>query len=146
MTLSELLSLPLGETVSVFNQPFTYVGRSEVTLDDGSKMYWLFNDEDGMLSVAPAEEELVTFDHLEDEVEADDSVFLHGKEYEFSYEGAGKITSSDGESQMENDDRYLFNEYESSDGEKLRIVSNENTGETDAYLGRIVSEDDLNEI
>mgnify|MGYP001565179059 FL=1 len=47
---------------------------------------------------------------------------------------------------MENDDRYLFNEYESSDGEKLRIVSNENTGETDAYLGRIVSEDDLNEI
>jgi hypothetical protein len=146
MNLQELLSLPLSETVSVFNQPFTYVGRVEVTLDDGSKMYWLFNDEDGMLSVAPDEEELITFDHLEDEVEADDSVFLHGKEYEFSYEGAGKITSSDGESQMENDDRYLFNEYESSDGEKLRIVSNENTGETDAYLGRIVSEDDLNEI
>jgi len=146
MNLTELLSLPLSETVSVFNQPFTYVGRVEVTLDDGSKMYWLFNDEDGMLSVAPDEEELITFDHLEDEVEADDSVFLHGKEYEFSYEGAGKITSSDGESQMENDDRYLFNEYESSDGEKLRIISNENTGETDAYLGRIVSEDDLNEI
>jgi len=146
MTLSELLSFPIGETVSVFNQPFTYVGRVEVILDDGSKMYWLFNDEDGMLSVAPDEEELITFDHLEDEVEADDSVFLHGKEYEFSYEGAGKITSSDGESQMETDDRYLFNEYESSDGEKLRIVSNENTGETDAYLGRIVSEDDLNEI
>jgi len=146
MNIQELLLLPISETVSVFNQPFTYVGRVEITLDDGSKMYWLFNDEDGMLSVAPDEEELITFDHLEDEVEADDSVFLHGKEYEFSYEGAGKITSSDGESQMETDDRYLFNEYESSDGEKLRIVSNENTGETDAYLGRIVSEDDLNEI
>ncbi|MBI2475334.1 DUF4178 domain-containing protein [Candidatus Uhrbacteria bacterium] len=146
MTLQELLSLPLNETVSVFNQPFEYVGRAEITLDDGSKMYWLFNDEDGMLSVAPDEEELITFDHLEDEVEADDSIFLHGKEYEFSYEGAGKITSSDGETDMELDDRYLFSEYESSDGEKLRIISNENTGETDSYLGRIVSEDDLNEI
>jgi hypothetical protein len=146
MTLSELLSLPLGQTVSVFNQPFTYVGRADVNLDDGSKMHWLFDDEDGMLSVAPDEEELVLFDHLEDEIETDDSIFFHGKEYEFSYESAGKISESDGETEMETDDRYLFSEYESSDGEKLRIVSNENTGETDAYLGRIVSEDDLNEI
>lgn len=146
MTLKELLSLSLNDSISVFNQPFAYVGRSEIKLDDGSIMYWLFNDEDGMLSVAPDEEELVLFDHLEDEVEADDSVFFHGKEYEFSYESAGKIFASEGETEMELDDRYLFSEYESSEGEKLRIVTNENTGETDSYLGRTVSEEDLNEI
>lgn len=146
MTIPDLLSIKPNDTVSVFNQPFTYVGRSEVKLDDGSIIYWLFNDEDGMFSVAPDDEELIVFDHLEQEVEADDSIFLQGKEYEFSYETAGKISTTDGESDMEQDDRYLFTEYESSDGERLRIVTNENTGETDAYLGRTVSEEDLNEI
>lgn len=146
MTINDLLSLPLGETVSVFNHPFTYVGRSEVTLDDDSKIYWLYNDDDEMLSVAPDEEELVLFEKQEDEVEPDDSIFFHGKEYEFSYEGAGNITNVDGEAETEPDDRYLFTEYQSAEGERLRLISNENTGDTDVYLGRTVSEDDLSEI
>ena len=146
MTINDLLSLELGDAVSVFNVPFTYVGRSEVTLDDHAKIFWLYNDDDEMLSVAPDDEELVLFEKQEDEVEPDDSVLFHGKEYEFSYEGAGNITNIEGKAETEQDDRYLFTEYQSAEGERLRLISNENTGETVVYLGKIVSEDDLSEI
>ncbi|MEK7615391.1 MAG: DUF4178 domain-containing protein [Patescibacteria group bacterium] len=146
MTIKDLLALELGESVSVFNQPFEYAGRSEVTLDDDAKVYWLFDDEDRMLSISPDDDELVLFDRLEEEVEADDSIFLHGKEYEFSYENAGKITDVDGSAETEQEDRYLFTEHQSADGERLRIISNENSGEAMVYLGKTVSEDDLSEI
>ena len=52
----QFLSLELGDAVSVFNVPFTYVGRSEVTLDYHAKIFWLYNDDDEMLSVAPDDE------------------------------------------------------------------------------------------
>lgn len=146
MTINDLLSLELSESVSISNKPFTYLGRSEVKLDDGSTVYWLYNDDDDLFSVSPDEEELVLFESLEDEIEPDDSVFFRGKEYEFSYENAGKISGVDGEADTELADRYMFSEYESPEGERLRLVTNENTGEVAAYLGRTVSEDDLSEI
>lgn len=146
MTINNLLSLPLNDRVSVFNRPFHYIGRTELKLDDVSQMYWLYGENDTILSVSPDEEELILFETLEDEIEPDDSVFFRGKEYEFSYENAGKITGVDGQADTEPDDRYLFSEYESSDGEVLRLVTNENTGQVTGYLGRTVSEDDLSEI
>ncbi len=146
MTINDLLSLELGGSVSVFNHPFTYVGRSELTLDDESTVYWLYSEDDEMLSVSPDDEELILFEALEDEIEPDDTVFFRGKEYEFNYENAGKISGVEGEAETEPDDRYLFTEYQSSEGERLRLVTNENTGEVSAYLGRVVSEDDLTEI
>lgn len=146
MTIDDLLALPHGGGVSVSNHPFTYVGRSELKLDDDSHVFWLYSDDDELFSVSPDEEELVLFEQLEDEIEPDDSVFFRGKEYEFSYENAGKIVAVDGEASTEMDDRYLLSEYESSEGERLRLITNENTGEVTAYLGRTVSEDDLSEI
>lgn len=146
MTIKDLLSLDLSESVSVFNQPFTYIGHSEVTLDDESKVFWLYSDSEEMLSVSPDDDELVFFEKLEDELESDETIFFRGKEYEFNYENAGKISAIDGETETEVDDRYLFTEYQSLEGERLRLISNENTGETLTYLGRIVSEDDLTEI
>ena len=146
MTINDLLSLDLSEIVSVFNQPFTYVGRSEVTLDDDSKVIWMYSEDDEMLSISPDDEELVLFEQLEDELEPDETIFFRGKEYEFNYENAGKISAIDGETETEVDDRYLFTEYQSLEGERLRLISNENTGESVTYLGRIVSEDDLAEL
>lgn len=146
MTIKELLSLDLSESVSIFNHPFLYVGRSELVLDDESKVYWLYSDEDELLSVSPEEEELVLFEKLEDEFEQDETVFFRGKEYEFNYENAGRISTIDGETDTEVEDRYVFTEYQALEGERLRIISNENTGEILAYLGRIVSEEDLTEL
>lgn len=146
MTIKDLLSLDLGDSVSIFNHPFTYVGRSEVTLDDESVVFWLYGDDDELLSVSPDDEELVLFEYSEDELEPDDMIFFRGKEYEFNYENAGRITGIEGEASTEQDDRYTFHEYQSLEGERLRLISNENTGESQTYLGRVVSEDDLTEI
>ncbi|MBI5370370.1 DUF4178 domain-containing protein [Candidatus Uhrbacteria bacterium] len=146
MTIDDLLTIQPGARVSIANRPFSYVGRSGLKLDDDSIVYWLYGDDDELLSVTPDDEELVLFESLEDELEPDDSVFFRGKEYEFSYESAGKITQVEGEADTEMDDRYLFSEYQSPEGERLRIVTNENTGEVCAYLGHTISEDDLNEI
>jgi len=146
MTTDELLSVEIGSRVSVFNRPFHYAGRTALMLDDGSQMFWLYGENDQLLSVSPDEEELILFEALEDEIESDDSVFFRGKEYEFSYENAGKISAVEGEADTEPDDRYLFSEYEATDGEVLRLVTNENTGQVAGYIGRTVSEDDLSEI
>ena len=61
MIIKDLLSLELGESVSVFNKPFIYGGKARITLDNETKLYWYFDDEDGMLAVAPDEEELLLF-------------------------------------------------------------------------------------
>jgi len=146
MTIKDLLRLELGETVSVFNKPFLYNGKARITLDNETKLYWYFDDEDGMLAIAPEEEELLLFTQIDEELEPDEVVLFQNKEYEFTYEDAGVVAETDGETIIEEGDRYLFSDYQSADGELIRLVSNENTGETIGYVGRIVSEDDLTEL
>ncbi len=146
MNISDLLSMELEDNVSVFNQPFTYVGKAEVHLNDETKMFWFYNDEEGMLSIAPVEEELMLFEKLEEEIEPSETILYGSKEYEFSYEGAGSVVSAEGDSPTEEEDKYLFSDYESATGEILRFISNENTGEAWVYHGLTVSEDDLSKI
>ncbi len=146
MIIKDLLHLELGESVSVFNKPFLYAGKARITLDNETKLYWFFDDEDGMLAVAPEEEELYLFTKVDEDIEPDEIVLFQNKEYEFSYEDAGVVAEIDGKISMEEDDRYLFSDYQSADGEIVRLVSNENTGETVGYVGRIVSEDDITEL
>ncbi len=146
MKISDLLELELDETASVFNEPFKIVGKSDVHLDDETKMFWLYNDLEGMLSVAPLEEELVLFEKIEEDIEPSETILYVGKEYEFTYEGAGNVIEADGNTPTEEEDRYLFSDYESPSGEIIRFISNENTGESWVYHGRTVSEDDLSEI
>lgn len=147
MTISDLLEKELGTNVSVFNEPFHYVGRSELELDGGQKMLWLYDDDGGMLSITPEDEELVLFEKLDEELEPDGEMILYqNEEFEFSYEDAGNVTSMEGDSVTEEEDRYMFSDYESADGRVIRVVSNENTGEAGGYLGRVVAEEDLAEI
>ncbi len=146
MIIKDLLRLELGESVSVFNKPFLYGGKARITLDNETKLYWYFDDEDGMFAIAPEEEELLLFTQIDEELEPDEIVLFQNKEYEFTYEDAGVVAETDGETIIEEGDRYLFSDYQSADGEIVRLVSNENTGETIGYVGRIVSEDDLTEL
>ena len=147
MNIKELLEEDLGTTLSTFNEPFNYVGRSELELDGGQKMIWLYNDEDGILSVMPDDEELVLFDKVDEALEAEGETILYlNKEYEFSYEDAGKVSVIEGDSVTEVDDRYMFSDYEAADGRIIRLVSNENTGEKGTYFGRVVAEEDLAKI
>jgi hypothetical protein len=146
MKISDLLAIELGESVSVANEPFTKIGQAEVTLDDGTKMFWLFDDEDHMLSVAPKEDEIMYFSQITEEVEPSEVILFQNKEYEFSYEDAGVIKEVNGDARVEEEDRNAFSDYQSKDGETLRIITNENSGEVIGYYGRTVSEEDLSEI
>jgi hypothetical protein len=144
MRLDELLTAQQKAELMVSNEPFTLSGKATVTLDGGEVRHWLFNAEGGMLSVSPDDEELVFYRSLDEEVEPEDeNIGFQGKEYEFSYEDIGSVTEVDGDALVEPDERYTFSDYESDNGELIRLVRNENTGETMAFVGSVVGEDDV---
>lgn len=144
MNIKDLLSLELGASVSIFNEPFAYVGHALIELDGGQKMRWIYDDNDRMLSIMPDDDELMLFEIVDDELEPDNEVILYqGKEYEFSYEDAGKVVEVEAETATEEEDRFMFADYETSGGGIVRLISNANTGESHVYWGRMVSEDDL---
>ncbi len=144
MKIKDLLSLEVGESVSVFNEPFEYVGHAQIELDGGQKMRWMYSEDDRMLSVTPSDDELMLFEQVEDDLEPEDEMILYlGKEYEFSYEDAGSVVGIEGDSVTEEEDRFMFADYEAAGGLIVRLISNENTGESSVYFGRMVSEDDL---
>jgi len=146
MKISDLLTYELGESVSVTNAPFTKIGQAEVKLDDGTKMFWLFDDEDNMISVVPDEEELVFFQKIVEEIEPSDMILFQSKEYEFSYEDGGTVIEIQGEVLVEEEDHYVFSDYQSKEGETIRLITNETTGEVVGYVGHTVSEEDIMEI
>ncbi len=146
MNIEELLELDFGKTISVFNMPFTYVGRVEVSLDDESKLIWLYNDEEGMLAIAPEEEELIVFEKIDESIEQTETILFQGVEHEFDYENAGKVTTFEGNVLADEDDRYLFSDYQATSGDTIRIIRNENTGEALSYFGRPVTEDDISKV
>jgi hypothetical protein len=147
MTIDDFLEKDLGVAVSVFNEPFTQIGRATITLKGGTKMIWLYDEDDRMISLVVEEDELVLFEKIHEELETDgESVLYQNKEYEFTYEDAGKVSEVTGDSETEDDDAYLFSDYESANGQLIRMIENENTGESGAYFGRVVSVDDLAEL
>ena len=111
-------------------------------------MRWLYDDgEERMISVVADEDELVLFEKIQELIEAEDEAVLYqNKEYEFTYADAGMVTEVVGESVTEVKDKYTFTDYEAQNGELIRIINNENTGENSAYLGRVVGEDDFSEL
>ncbi len=148
MTIEDLLhDFEPGDELAVLNEPFSYKSKAVITLEGGDLRYWLFSDEENMLAVAPDDEEIVFFHLLDQTVEPDDSmVLVGGKEYEFSYEDSGTVTETEGDLNAEVDDKFLITDYESEDGDIVRLVTNESNGEVQAYLGKIVVEDDIKKL
>jgi len=147
MNIKHLLTLELGDAISIFNEPFTYVGHAKIELDSGHKLRWLYDDEGRMLSIAPQDEELILFHEVEDEIEPEEEMILfQGKEYEFSYEDAGNVLEVEGDSATEEEDRFMFSDYQAAGGEIIRLIENENTGESSAYTGIFVSDEDVSEM
>ena len=144
MKLDQLLLLPLHADLMIDNEPFALAGKVTVELEGGDVRHWLFNTEGGLLSVSPDDEELVLFRSLDEEVEPEnETIGFQGKDYEFSYEDAGTVGVAEGITPVEADERYTFTEYESDDGETIRLVRNDNTGESIAFVGSVVGEEDI---
>lgn len=145
MTIEQILhDFEPGDELTVLNEPFSYKSKAVITLDGGDVRYWLFSEEENMLSISPDDEEMMLFRYLDEEVEPEDEmVLVGGKEYEFSYEDAGVVTETDGDLNAEEEDRFAIADYESENGDTVRLVTNENNGEVSAYQGKIVVEDDV---
>ncbi len=148
MTPSDLLqTIEPGTTLLVRNDPFEYSGRAEVTLDGGEVVHWLFADDGSFVSVNPETDEMIDCWMAADEVEQDeedpDVVGYHGESYELSYHDKGSITAVVGETPVEEGETYVFRDFENDDGELVRIVENDTTGDTQAYHGAVLVEESV---
>ncbi|MBI2551547.1 hypothetical protein HYV73_04400 [Candidatus Uhrbacteria bacterium] len=139
MTLPELLSVAPGADLTVVNEPFHCAGKLVLTLEGGESRSWLFSEEGELLAVAPGDDEAMFFRPTGEEIDASgDQVLFQGKDYESTYEDGGKISQVQGDVVGMADDRLAFSEYEADDGGRVRVIRNENTGETRSYVGEVV--------
>lgn len=147
MTTDEILHhLEPGTTLLVRNDPFEYVGKAEITLDGGDVVYWLFADDGSILSVNPQTDEMTDFWMVEEQLEreeGEDIVAYGGESYELSYKDKGSVTTVEGETTVEENEGYKFEDFENDDGELVRILENENNGDQQAYSGGILVEEDI---
>lgn len=147
MNIKRLYKLGLGDAVTVFHKPFMYVGHAAIELDSGQRQRWLYDDEGRMLCVAPQDEELILFREIVDELEPEEETLMYqDKEYQFESEDAGNVLESEGEAVAEEDDRFLFSDYVTKGGEIIRLIENETTGESSAYIGTYASDEDVAEM
>ena len=144
MKLDQLLLATPGAELVIANNPFTYAGKADMELDGGDVRHWMFDASGRMLTVSPDYEELMLYRLMDEQVEAEnETIGYQGKDYEFTYEDIGSIVAVDGDAMVEEDERYAFSDYESDDGEMIRIVRNDNTGDVMCFIGSMVGEDDV---
>lgn len=145
MTIEEIIHhLEPGATISIANEPFSYAGKAHITLEGGDLRYWLFDNEGNILSISPDDEEIIHFLQVDEDLEPQSGmIFFRNKEYEFNYEDSGSVSSILGELDIEEDDQTVFADYESDNGQIVRIVTNQNSGEKYFYHGSTVVEEDI---
>jgi phage pi2 protein 07 len=140
MNIKDVLSrLQQEQSVLVKNLSFDPDTVDQAILDTGESVYWVRNESGRWLSIDIGSDEMTLFEEIDENVEqGDDSVVFQNKDYEFSYEGSGKIVDEEG-TELE---VVTFKDYE-GEGEILRIVMSEVTGERTVSVGEIVPEDDV---
>lgn len=144
MKINALLTLEPDSELTIANESFTYSGKADLTIGGGDALAWLFQADGAMLAIAPDDEELVFYRQMDEALEPENEVIgYQGKEYEFSYEDVASVNDVEGDCPVESDERYAFSDYESSGGERIRLVRSESTGDVIAYVGSVVGEDDV---
>lgn len=144
MKIDALLTLEPDSELTISNEPFTYSGKASVTLEGGDALVWLFQADGAMLAISPSDEELMFYRQLDEALEPEnETIGWQGKEYEFSYEDVGSVTDAEGDCPVDSDERYGFSDYESSGGERIRLVRNDSTGDVMTFVGVVVGEEDV---
>ncbi len=140
MTINEVLEALQNDcAVVVGDSTFDPRGLDAVTLETGETVYWAYEKDGSWLSIDPSGEEIILFEDIDEELEPEDDVVVYGGEdYEFSYEGTATITSEDGEETV-----MTFREFESPEGEIIRLTESESTGDTRVSVGTKLTEDEL---
>lgn len=126
--------------IVVRDKTFKPRGVEAVALETGEKVYWVPSEDGVWLSLDPEGEEIILFEDIDEELEPEDDIVVYGGEdHELAYEGIATTSVEDGGKTL------TFKDYASSDGEIVRIMVEETTGDTTAAYGIKLTEEDLQE-
>lgn len=144
MTIEELLALSPEASITVHNRPFTLQGTVTIALDNDGEHVWIVADDGRMLSIKPALQEILSFELVEEELEPEGSVIAYrGREFEFNLEDAGTVRRALGDVEHAEEDRYAFRDFEDDEGARVRLLTNETTGDVRAYHGVELEAEDV---
>lgn len=137
-----LIQLKNFDPVIVLGKTFEPETIDTVRLESGENIFWFHAGENTWLSVDPDSEEVISFSNIEEELSGGKEVKLYaGEEYEFSYESSAKVMDEEGEQET-----VSFRDYESSEGNILRIMQYEISGDRVVAVGQIISEEMLQQV
>lgn len=126
--------------IVVRDKTFKPRGVETVALETGEKVYWVPSVEGVWLSLDPEGEEIILFEDIDEELEVEDDIVVYGGEdHELSSEGSATMSAEDGGKVVG------FKDYSSADGEIVRIMEEEATGDKTAAYGVKLTEEDLQE-
>lgn len=141
MKLSAALDLVQNDLpIVVRDKTFSPRGVEEARLETGESVFWVYTKDGMWLSFDPDGEEILLFEDIDEELEPeDDTVVYGGEDYEFSYEGSAKVDDDDGGKTTN------FKEYQNADGDVIRIMEDESSGDKTYAFGVKITEEDLQE-
>ncbi len=145
MIIQDILTIAAeGGELLVNNSPFVCSSKLTLTLEGGDQVYWIFSEDERLLSVNPVADEVIAFSPVEEEITGDDEAMVyHGKEYEFSYEDRGAVTDVGDGAVFDEGEQISFRDYEAEDGEIFRKVTAVVSGEEMEFFGRMTLDDDI---
>ncbi|MFA5946879.1 MAG: hypothetical protein WC813_02540 [Patescibacteria group bacterium] len=126
--------------IVVRDKTFKPRGVETISLETGEKVYWVPSVEGVWLSLDPEGEEIILFEDINEELEVEDDIVVYGGEdHELATEGTATMSAEEGSKVM------TFKDYASGDGEIVRIMEEEATGDKTAAYGVKLTEEDLQE-
>jgi hypothetical protein len=126
--------------IVVRDKTFKPRGVETISLETGEKVYWVPSVEGVWLSLDPEGEEIIFFEDINEELEVEDDIVVYGGEdHELATEGTATMSAEEGSKVM------TFKDYASADGEIVRIMEEEATGDKTAAYGVKLTEEDLQE-
>lgn len=129
-----------GKAVIVRDKTFEPSGLDEVRLESGESVFWIRDGEGIWISIDTHSDEVILFHDIEEEFDpVQEAQMYMGDEYEFSSEVTAKVLDEDGEEV----DSVVYRDFENGNGDMLKIMEFEVTGDVVAAVGAKVTEDDL---
>ncbi|MBT4857408.1 hypothetical protein HON52_04460 [Candidatus Uhrbacteria bacterium] len=140
MNIQDLLSrLQEEQPVLVKSLSFDPDTIDQAVLDTGESVYWIRNESGRWLSIDIGSDEIMLFEEADEDVDPSEAIVVfRNKDFEFSYEGKGNVIDEDGVVI----EPVTFKDFE-SEGELLRVVISDVTGDRVVSIGQIVAEDDV---
>lgn len=143
MQISEALqALKNGDSIIVRDKTFEPHSIDEFQLETGETVFWVKDGENMWLSIDEGSEEVILFNEIEADIDpAAETIFYGGDDYEFSLEVSAKVLDEDGEEI----DQIDFKDFDRGDGQLLRAMEYEVSGDVMVVIGSKISDEELYE-